>query len=198
VRYGGNWNPEPYALERCANAFRYQTGYNLAIDPVDLVDLNAARWPLAFLTGTEAATFTAAQTQAVRRYVEEGGTLLIDAAGSSADFARSVGELLRAALPDRPRLALPATHAIFGLRPDAAEGMESLPRPLLRPGGRPVGEVSAVIEMVTAGRGRVLFSPVDWTFAQLGTNTWGITGYRPAYAQALLKNIVLWTMDGAP
>jgi hypothetical protein len=51
--------------------------------------------------------------------------------------------------------------------------------------------------MLRAGRGAVICASLDMTSGLLGTNTWGIAGYRPQYAQNLLKNIVLWAVDGA-
>ena len=42
----------------------------------------------------------------------------------------------------------------------------------------------------------MIFSPLDLTSGLLGTNTWGIIGYAPDYAQSLLQNIILWTLDG--
>ena len=43
----------------------------------------------------------------------------------------------------------------------------------------------------TVGKGRVIYTELDVTTGLLGTNTWGITGYSPAYAQGLLKNLIL-------
>ena len=40
-------------------------------------------------------------------------------------------------------------------------------------------------------KGRVIYSPLDMTTALLVTNSWGILGYSPSYAQSLVKNVVL-------
>jgi hypothetical protein len=37
---------------------------------------------------------------------------------------------------------------------------------------------------------------MDLTNGLLGANTWGIVGYDPAYASALMKNILLWSATG--
>ena len=37
-----------------------------------------------------------------------------------------------------------------------------------------------------------MFSRLDVTTGLLGTESWGIVGYDPAYAQALVKNAILW------
>jgi hypothetical protein len=46
--------------------------------------------------------------------------------------------------------------------------------------------------------GAVILSSLDLTSGLLGTNTWGVLGFEPAYAQALVKNVVFWSLDGAP
>jgi hypothetical protein len=48
------------------------------------------------------------------------------------------------------------------------------------------------------GKGRVIFSSLDLTTGLLNTNTWGILGYAPGYAQSFLKDVILWTAAGAP
>ena len=50
----------------------------------------------------------------------------------------------------------------------------------------------------TSGKGWVIFSRLDLTDGLLGTPQWGILGYDPAYAQALMKNVVLWAEARSP
>ncbi len=195
VRYGGNWNPEPAALERFASLFQYQTGYGLQREVVDMEDLRAVRWPIAVMTGTAPFTPSPRQIEVIRKFVEEGGTLYIDAAGGSGLFSTSMhGSLLEAAFPGKPTIILGDTHPIFM---GGGEGMDNLGKPQLRPyAERKLGRAAARVEMLEFGNGRVILSPVDTTFGLLGTNTWGVLGYKPAYAQGLLKNVILWAMDG--
>ncbi|MFI4999665.1 MAG: DUF4159 domain-containing protein [Reyranellales bacterium] len=197
VRYGGNWNPEPAALERFASLFQYQTGYGLLREVVDLEDLRAVRWPIAVMTGTAPFTPSPRQLDALRKFVDDGGTLYIDAAGGSALFSTSVhASMLEAAFPGKATALLHDTHPIIA---GAGDGMDNLTKPQLRPyAERKLGRGVARVEMLTSGSGRVIFSPVDTTFGLLGTNSWGVLGYKPAYAQGLLKNVILWAIDGAP
>ncbi|MGA2496634.1 MAG: DUF4159 domain-containing protein [Tepidisphaeraceae bacterium] len=196
VRYGGNWNPEPGALERFASLFQYQTGYGLLREVVDMEDLRAARWPIAVMTGTAPFTPSARQIENLRKFVEDGGTLYIDAAGGSGLFSTSVhASMLAAAFPGKTTSVLGETHPVIA---GSGDGMDDLAKPQLRPyAERKLGRAAARVEMLTSGAGRVIFSPVDTTFGLLGTNTWGVLGYKPAYAQGLLKNVILWAMDGA-
>ena len=51
---------------------------------------------------------------------------------------------------------------------------------------------------ITFGKGRVILSRLDLTTALLGTNPWAVNGYSPEYAQAFIKNILLWTESRTP
>ena len=42
----------------------------------------------------------------------------------------------------------------------------------------------------------VIVTDLDLTTGLLGAHTWGIVGYHPDYARSLVKNIILWTVDG--
>ena len=58
------------------------------------------------------------------------------------------------------------------------------------------GNSGIYLTELSAGRGHIILSPIDLTSGLLNTNTWGILGYDPAYSQSLLKNLILWTLDG--
>ena len=49
------------------------------------------------------------------------------------------------------------------------------------------------LKTVTLGEGRIVYTPLDVTCGLLGTNTWGILGYLPEYAETLAQNVVLVT-----
>jgi hypothetical protein len=52
------------------------------------------------------------------------------------------------------------------------------------------------LSILAAGKGHVVFTPVDVTSGLLGSRTWGIAGLHPDYAPAFVKNLILWTLDG--
>ena len=56
----------------------------------------------------------------------------------------------------------------------------------------------ADLHVVAAGSGHFVLTTGDAVSGLLGTNTWGILGYEPKYAQALMKNLIFWTADGQP
>jgi len=149
--------------------------------------------PAAFLTGTVRQDFTPAEAAAARAYVEAGGVLVIDACGGQEPFAKSVQTtLLPAAFPGIPIAPLPADHPVFLPSRPFADDLRQMP---LRPFAKEqLGTPAVPIEGLHAGKGWVLFSRLDLTTGLLGTQSWGILGYEPAHAQALVKNAVLWAI----
>ncbi len=76
--------------------------------------------------------------------------------------------------------------------------MDDLSKVQLRPYAVPkLAGMSNLPKLLRVGKGAVIFCPIDITTGLLGSDTWGIIGYQPAYARSLLKNVVLWAMDGA-
>ena len=73
--------------------------------------------------------------------------------------------------------------------------------PLLKQQVRPfvfkaIGSKIPPVHVLDVGKGAVLISDLDLTSGLLGTNTLGIVGYDPAYAHALVRNSILWTLNG--
>jgi hypothetical protein len=202
VRYGsdrdhaGNWDPEPYAWTRFSRWFQRQTGYGVDAKEIDMSDLTLPAAPIAILTGTDAYEPEKAEIQAVRKYVEAGGVLFVDSAGGTGALEESVRtKLFARAFPNGFLRLLPSDHPLLN---SGNPGMEDLSHPRLRPFaleklGSPANEFPSSF---TAGRGHVIFTPLDMTCGLLGTNTWGILGYEPGYSQSFIKNLLLWTVDG--
>lgn len=193
LKYEGNWDPEPGAWGRFARAFQWQTNFGVAVQPVELralKDVGAdAATQVAHLTGNAAHTFTDEDVAAVKAFVEGGGTLLVDACGGSQPFYESVrDDLLARAFPGAKGEKVAQDHPLLW----PAGETESL-SPKVRAYATEVfmGDVPE-ISVIQAGKGRVVVSPIDLTSGLLGTNTWGIAGYEPGSAQAIVRNVLLW------
>lgn len=198
LQYGGNWDPEPGAFERFANVFQRKTGYRLAIDMLKLSDLNAdsaGTWQIVHLTGTARHVFTDAEAAALRTYVQAGGVVVIDPCGGPGVFDQELrNSLLLKAFPGHAPFGAPTTHPLLN---PGLDGMEDVARPRVRQYTiEKLGHSTATPVLIDAGKGHVVVLPLDLTSGLLGTNTWSILGYEPTYAESLLKNIILWTMDG--
>lgn len=189
VRYNGNWDPEPFAWAHFSRQLQWQTGYALGTLPVNIANLTPAIAPIAHLTGTDALQLNRADAENLGHYVQQGGVLLIDACGGQQAFAQSEAPLLAAAFDSATPMPLDPSHPL--LRHDAP-GMMELPQVLTRPPGV-TPQPPAIVKF---GRGHVIVTPLDLTCALLDTQTQGITGYRPSYAELFCKNLLFWTLDG--
>ena len=194
VKYPGNWDPEPMAWTRFSRYFQRATDVNVNVTNVDLERLDAEITPFAHWTGTDAYTPTPSEIAAIRKFVEAGGVLLVDPCGGAGEFYESVKFALRKAFPENKPQFLPKTDAILAA---GSSGMEDLTVPQVRPYTKAKGiGTDGRLDYIAFGRGRVLFSTLDITSGLTACNTWGILGYEPGYASALVKNVLIWSATG--
>jgi hypothetical protein len=198
LEYPGNWNPEPGAWPRFARWFQRRTGTGMNLVTVPLSGLKPGAAPVAHLTGTARYDFTQDEIMAVKAYVEGGGVLLVDQCGGTGNFDQAVTDtlFLRAFPGITPAPLNPAEHPLFRTT-GPTSGMDDLTKPKLRPFGSQgrVSEAAPVLGFA-AGKGHVIFTPLDVTSGLLASRTWGIAGLHPEYAGPFVQNLVLWTMDG--
>jgi hypothetical protein len=199
LQYAGEWDPEPYAWTRFERYFQWETRQGIEPVVVPMQNLSAVAVgaePLAVLTGTARHDFTDGESIAVRNYVQGGGVLMIDACGGCAEFTRSVQTtLLPRAFPNVQLWPITEGHPLLlASRPHA----DDLTHPVLRGYASETGGKDLPMQTLRAGKGWVIFSRLDLTTGLLGTQSWGIRGYDPAYAQALMKNAVLWAEARTP
>lgn len=196
VKYEGNWDPEPYAWERMSNLLGWELSWAARLRNIEPKDLDPRATPLAHLTGVEAPALSDDQIRDLQKYVQAGGVLLIDPCGGKAGFQQYVQQKLLPALFPQTRITvLPANHPIrTGAIKDMKEATTELPNPDLRPYSLQVAKpVDIEILHVSYGKGECLIAPIDLTTGLLGTNSWNVNGYEPAYAAKLVKNIALYT-----
>ncbi|MHC4108182.1 MAG: DUF4159 domain-containing protein, partial [Planctomycetota bacterium] len=163
-----------------------------------LSHLHALKAPpaLVIVNGIEPHSFTSEQRAAIRRYVEAGGVILFETPGGRGGFTRSAEEACAEIFGDNP------VHSMLRSRVITGAGLPGAAR-LSRLDYRPFAlEVFAAREttprlrgMVIEGEPRVLFSREDITHGLLDQPCWGIAGYSPASARALLSNILLHGLD---
>lgn len=194
VRFAGNWNPEPGAWPRFTRQIMQQTSYDLRTQTVDLDKLSQSGLRLAHLTGIGDFNPDERQIELVRNFVTNGGVLLIDPCGGDPAFARTVQENLLAKAFAEPPAPLPANHPLW-MASDS--GMFNLGEVKLRKFAQLRIKLSeARPRWIQAGKGCVLFCPVDLSTGLTASMAWGVLGYEPAWARELLTNVVLWTWDG--
>ena len=195
ISYGGNWDPEPGAWPRLA---KLATAYHTKLDakPVELMALDGAATPVAHMTGTVKTNFSEDQQAKLRSYCDAGGTLIIDVAGGGEAFAASALTLLSGLYKDTALEALPTEHPLYA---GTGADMEKIDHVTYRRFmADSAGNVPRIRVLKHNGRIVAFFSAEDITSGLLGTNTWGIAGYGPASAQALMQNMLLYAGTKEP
>jgi hypothetical protein len=196
LHYDGNWDPEPAAWGRASRWFRQQTDYDLNVEPTDPAHLAESNPPIAHLVGTGKLNLSDAQAQSIRKYVENGGVLLIEPCGTPDAFLRSVHDdfLIRTF----PSIRIEPVSDSHPMLSQSGNGMIDVSHVEARQFVRSYTDISDMRPMMaTVGAGHIIILPLDMTSGLLGTDAWGIAGYQSEYAMELMKNIVLWAWDGA-
>ena len=195
LKHSGNWNPEPLAYVRFANMMGLYADTALDVGkPIDITGLTATASKIAVMTGVGPWTFGDSEKAALKKFVEDGGTLVIDAAGGSKAFAKSVEAMLKEVFPAvRQRLRrLATTSALYNL-----PGMEIRTVGFKRRTG--INRIDRLPELrtvlVAGDRPGVIYSPLDLTAGLLGARAYTIDGYDPVSAFELMRNIVIFAAE---
>jgi hypothetical protein len=194
IQHQAQWRCEPEAMRRLA---AHLAGHNIALEtsqPMHASQLNARRWSVARLSGAGALKPSPAEIKALGKYVSEGGTLLIDAAGGDRAFRESVDDLLADLSENAPR-ALPERHDVF------TEGLHQIRAVRFRRKGRSASadQVPAPPRILAVGqddRLGILYSPGDVTAGLAGVRNPGLSGYLPEDAMKLYANLLLYAAQG--
>ena len=194
VIYSGNGDPEPGAWARLARRAPtlFHTQVNLEFLPPGKLDV--AKFPLAHLTGTGKLTLSDAEIAGLKSYVDAGGTLVIEAAGGDADFAKSALAILTKLAPDAVLATIPANDQLYnGAMPDSVRLVDVEYRRFSLTARRK--EVAPRLQGIArGGRWAVIYSEDDFTSGLLGTSTWGISGYAPRDAEAIARDLLLYSL----
>ena len=198
LRYDGNDDPEPAGWRRLAALLHNECDVRLDTLPVKLGvgKLGSGHGigaHVAHLTGTTRFHLGFAARAELKRFVQGGGTLIIDAAGGNSEFADAARDEL---------------VAIFG--DDAARELSTpvlASNPLFYLSGGNISDFSfrsfgqnlngalhgpQLRVMTINHRPAVIYSREDLSAGLVGEPIDGITGYDPATATAIMRNLVIY------
>lgn len=192
LRHGGDWNIAPMAVPNLTSALRKPPlNYDVVIDHYALFpeDPNLVNYPLVYLHGRAALSFTEPQLASLRRHLDPGGgTLFADAACGSAIFDASFRAFAKTLLPDHPLVPIPPGDPIYTRK----VGYDlSDCRYTAKAGG---GRGSPRLEGIKLnGHWAVIYSPLDIGCALERHSGPECRGYDNASALRIASNIVIYS-----
>lgn len=118
IQHGGRWNPRPTALRRLCWELMQRTSIEAGNDavPIRLASPRLHRHPMLYLSGDGALPpFSEPELAALRRHLQYGGFLLVDAADGSdgTGFDASVRRELARLLPASPLSRIAREHVLY-------------------------------------------------------------------------------------
>ena len=196
LEYQGNWDPEPGGWRRLANVLHNEQKVKLLVRPVKLGEGKLSPdVRLAHLTGTSAFKLSDAQRNELRKFVESGGTLLIDAAGGSAAFADSADAEVQTLFPGGKPAVLPLAHPLY------TAGKTKLLNVAYRAYAQKAvagsTRVPRVLAVTVGDRAAVLVSREDLSTGMVGHPVDGVIGYDPRSATEIMTRLVLYAAGPA-
>jgi hypothetical protein len=184
VKYEGNWDPEPGGWRRLAALIHNQRKIGVNVTVAD-GDLGKAKF--AHLTGTAKFVPKPAQIDALTKFVDGGGTLLIEAAGGNAEFALAAEALATQVAPGGKLAPLAPDAPVF-----KANGVTDFSyRAYARINGVGTSNVPRLQAIDVKGRPAVIVSRDDLSAGLLGPEMDGVIGYEPDTAVNLMTAMVL-------
>ncbi|MGB7158179.1 MAG: DUF4159 domain-containing protein, partial [Tepidisphaeraceae bacterium] len=114
LEYAGNWDPEPGGWRRMADIM-HNRGVDLQVKPAKPGAIGSSQGGgrIVHITGTKPITLDPAGQVALKKVIDDGGTLVIDAAGGSSEFAQSAEKLI-GLIAKEPLKSIPLDHALYG------------------------------------------------------------------------------------
>jgi len=189
IKHAGNWEPEPLAWERFRMLMGQKWQTRLVVETKTLEELNAEDCRVAALTGTGRLGLTDAEKQALKAFVESGGTLIMDAAGGSEAFTQSAMELLTELFGRDSLGRLPAWSPVYRFPDFPIDSVRYRRAARLRFGNANTPRLLAV---TLKGRPAALLSRDDLTAGLVGYPCYTCVGYAPESAAELMRNMVLY------
>ncbi len=115
IIHEGPWKTRAAAFPMLLNQFHTSTGTPVSFDlrDVNLTDPAIFEMPFLYMTGSTDFALTEAEVTALRRFLNNGGVLLVEAAEGRPSFDASFRQQIARVLPGKQLAPLPAGHEIY-------------------------------------------------------------------------------------
>ncbi|MFQ5805231.1 MAG: DUF4159 domain-containing protein [Phycisphaerae bacterium] len=113
--HDGNWNPSPSAVPLLLKELASNTSIAVQFErkTLQLKDPTLFEHPLLYMTGSWDPGLTRQERALLRRYLTNGGVLLVDAAAGRQEFDVAFRGLCEELFPEQPLTPLPADHLAY-------------------------------------------------------------------------------------
>jgi len=175
-----------------------QSPIDLEVKRILPIELDPAEYPVTHMTGTAKFLVKQQDCDDLQKYLNAGGTLIVDASGGNEAFTDSIREMLSRMYPDLHLAPLPPGHPLYLGRFAKGGGNDVQSITFRKYGELQLHEkvTEPAIEALTLnGRPAVLLSKYDITSGLLGTDTWGIIGYSSKSSVDLAENMIRFALD---
>lgn len=189
LQYSGNWDPEPAGWKRLSNLLHNRFRTDLEVQTVKVDSGLLDGFKAAHLTGTTRFTLGDAGRAQIKRFIDDGGTLIIDSAGGSSDFAQGAEAELAAIFPGSKPRTLEANHPVFAPTGSAMKSFRY--RQFAQ---RVVGELKDAPRLSAVeinGKAAIFLSREDLSVGLVGQPVDGVVGYAPDTASELMAGLLL-------
>ena len=115
IIHDGPWKTRAAAFPMLLNQFHTATGTPVSFElrDVSLTDASVFEMPFLYMTGTTDFTLTEQEIAALRRFLNNGGVLLVEAGEGRQTFDAAFRQQIAKVLPGKTLAALPSGHEIF-------------------------------------------------------------------------------------
>jgi hypothetical protein len=194
-----DWNSAPVAWRAFSVWSSHSAGFEVQdVRGIAFSDPDLNSYDVLHLTGHYPFTLSAEEKDHLKKYVQGGGSVLIDCVGgTSTDFFTSARDLMRElfgrdAVIDMPRNHPVMTGSLDGARlvEDVSGGDPSRQLKVLRP--NLTGPSEVLKGVVVDGRLAVLMSPYDLSQAMAGQTNWERLGFSTKTTRGLVGNFLMY------
>jgi hypothetical protein len=187
ITHSGNYEPEPAAMPQLKALLANEQNIDLQLKKVTGSQLTNER--IAFLTTLGGGEISDTDAAGIRKWIEAGGTLWVDAAGGGSEAHASAQAMLAKITPN----AVPAPASsdnpivsganLFGGYDNRRVRYRLFALRTMGPENRPRLQV-----IMLGDRPAVIYSAEDTTAGLAGLDHWNIFGYTPTHARRLVMN----------
>jgi hypothetical protein len=199
LKYDGIWDPEPGGWRRLAAIMHNTYKVDLNVGPVAMSpSVNLDQYKVIDITGSGHFKMNDTDWIQLKAYVENGGTLIIDAAGGSPTFADDIRTQLLSTFPDASGQLDSPLHLNHPLYTQIGQPLDTVAYRTFARHALLENLKQPRLKGIKIGNDRigVFFSAEDITGGLVGEPVDGILGYDPDSATTLMEKMLLYAQSG--